>query len=216
MAFISKNFLKSYQKKCSDLGQREALNNSDSELMRPDSFLRRALAQTKMISQIIAYIWLNADDADSDDLARKGRDWFQSPRENFDGIYENCNEWDRLPSLAKLMGASYEENTPYGSLLRNVFPDIQQDNEFYKFPIFNRFDIESGIVLFETDVNIFNGSILDPDVNAGNLLRVVIAFPPCPKFDGATLTKRELRQWLRNRDPNQFLADNAYIPTCSC
>ncbi|NER02254.1 MAG: hypothetical protein F6K17_06240 [Okeania sp. SIO3C4] len=180
--------------------------------MRPDSFLRRALAQTKMISQIIAYIWLNAD---SDDLARQAREWFQNPTKNFDGIYENCNEWDRLPSIAKLMGASYEEETQYSELLCNVFPDVQ-GNDFYKFPIFNRYDIESGIVLFETDVNIFNGSILDPDINAPNLLRVVIAFPPCPKFDEATLTKRELRQWLKNRDPDQYMANNAYIPTCSC
>ncbi len=210
MAFVSKKFLISYQNQTKGEVKNE-LSNQPESLLASNSVIRRMLAQTKTISQIIAYIWLNAD---GDDLARQARDWFQRPTVNFDEIHDNSSDWDKFPSLAKLMGTYYDESTQYGDLLRRVFPDVQ-GNDFYKFPIFNRFDIESGIVLFETNVNIFNGAILDPDVNAPNLLTVEIAFPPCPKFDEATLTKRELREWLRDRDPEKFMADNAYIPTCS-
>ena len=170
MAFVSKNFLVSYQKQHSELRKNGILEKS--ELLGEGSVIQRMLYQTKTISQIIAYIWLNAD---SNRLARQARDWFQNPTKNFDND-------GGLPSLAKLMGASYEDQTQYGELLRAVFPDAA-DHNFYKFPIFNKHDIDNGIVIFNTDVNIFNGSIQDPDVNAPNMLTVVIAFPPCPKFD---------------------------------
>ncbi|NES71458.1 MAG: hypothetical protein F6K24_42810 [Okeania sp. SIO2D1] len=175
--------------------------------------MRYMLAQAKMISQIISYIWLYAE---SDPLAKQARHWFQNPTKNFDKL-ENPTSADKLPSLAKLMGAKPQDQSIYGELLSKVFPDVKDESKgLYNFPIFNKHDIESGIVVFKTDASIVNGSVLDPNPNSPNVLTVIIAFPPCPKFSEATLTKEELSNWLNDRDSTNYTPPNSFIPTCSC
>ena len=207
-----KSFPVSNHEKFSELAEEQLLENSNSDKLIQGSVLRYMLAQTKMISQIISYIWLYAE---SDPLARQARQWFQNPTKDFDQL-ENPTFADKLPSLAKLMGAKPQDQTRYGEILSKVFPDVKDKSKgLYQFPIFNKDDIQSGIVVFKTDAAIANGSIQDPTPNSPNVFTVVIAFPPCPKFHEATITKEELSSWLTDRDSSNYTPPNSYIPTCS-
>ena len=209
MVLSSENLRLSDQQKFSELAEKQFLENSNSDKLFHGSVLRYMLAQTKMISQIISYIWLYAE---SDPLAKQARRWFQNPTKNFDQL-ENPTFANKLPSLAKLMGAQPQDQTIYGEFLSKVFPDVKEETKgLYQFPIFNKQDIESGIVVFKTDASTTKGSIQDPTPNNPNVLTVVIAFPACPQFSEATLTKEELSGWLNNRDSSNYTPDNSYIP----
>ncbi|NET46855.1 hypothetical protein [Okeania sp. SIO2B3] len=212
MVLSPENLRLSNQEKFSELAEKQLLENPNSDKLIQGSVLRHMLAQTKMISQIISYIWLYAE---SDPLAKQARHWFQNPTKNFDKL-ENPTVADKLPSLAKLMGAKPQDQNIYGEFLSNAFPDVKDESKgLYQFPIFNKLDIESGIVVFKTDAAIANGSIQDPTPNSPNILTVVIAFPACPQFSEATLTKEELSDWLNDRDNSNYTPPNSYIPSCS-
>ncbi|NEQ72639.1 MAG: hypothetical protein F6K23_05885 [Okeania sp. SIO2C9] len=76
-------------------------------------------------------------------MAKQARHWFQNPTKNFDKL-ENPTPADKLPSLAKLMGAKPQDQTVYGELLSKVFPDVKDESKsLYNFPLFNKLDIES-------------------------------------------------------------------------
>ncbi|GFZ91703.1 hypothetical protein [Okeania sp. KiyG1] len=211
MVLSPENLRVSDRQKSSELAENQLLENSNSDKLFQGSFLRHALTRTKMISQIISYIWLYAE---SDPLAKQARHWFQNPTKNFDKL-ENHTSTDKLPSLAKLMGAKPQDKTIYGEFLSKVFADVKDESKgLYNFPLFNKHDIESGIVVFKTDATIANGSIQDPTPNSPNVLTVMIAFPPCPQFSEATLTKEELSNWLNNRDNSNYTPPNSYIPCC--
>jgi len=212
MVLSSENLPETKGQKFLELAEKELLENSDYNQLPQGSVLRYMLAQTKMISQIISYIWLYAE---SEALAKQAGKWFQNPTKDFDQI-ENPTFTDKLSSLAKLMSAKPQDKTKYGEFLSKVFPDVKdKSNGFYQFPIFNKNDIQSGIAVFKTDAAIANGSIQDPTPNNPNVLTVVIAFPPCPKFSEATLTKEELSSWLKDRDSSNYTPSNSYIPSCS-
>ncbi|MCL2931498.1 MAG: hypothetical protein MGG11_04145 [Trichodesmium sp. MAG_R03] len=212
MVLSSENLCESNPQKLSELPEKQFLEKLNSDKLIQGSVLRYMLAQTKMISQIISYIWLYAE---SDPLARQARHWFQNPTKDFDQL-ENPTFADKLPSLAKLMGAKPQDQTKYGEFLSQVFSDVKdKSTSIYQFPIFNKDDIQLGIVVFKTDATITNGSIQDPTPNSPNVLTVVIAFPPCPQFNEATITKKELLSWLNDRDSNIYTPSNSYIPSCS-
>ncbi|NEQ36408.1 MAG: hypothetical protein F6K40_09035 [Okeania sp. SIO3I5] len=101
MVLSPENLRVNNQQKFSELAEKQLLENSNSDKLIHGSVLRYMLAQTKMISQIISYIWLYAE---SEPLAKQARRWFQNPTKNFDKL-ENPTVVDKLPSLAKLMGA---------------------------------------------------------------------------------------------------------------
>ncbi|NES63828.1 MAG: hypothetical protein F6K24_00225 [Okeania sp. SIO2D1] len=209
MVLSPENLRVNNQEKFSELTEKQLLENPNSDKLIQGSVLRHMLAQTKMISQIISYIWLYAE---SDPLAKQARRWFQNPTKNFDKL-ENPTVADKLPSLAKLMGAKPQDQNIYGEFLSKAFPDVKDESKgLYQFPIFNKLDIESGIVVFKTDATTTKGSIQDPTPNSPNVLTVVIAFPPCPQFSEATLTKEELSNWLNDRDHSNYTPDNSYIP----
>lgn len=212
MVLSSESLRETKLQKFPELAEKKLSESLDSDQLPQGSVLRYMLAQTKMISQIISYIWLYAE---SEPLAKQARKWFQNPTKDFDQI-ENPTFTDKLPSLAQLMSAKPQDETKYGKFLSKVFPDFKdKSNGFYQFPIFNKKDIHSGIVVFKTDAAIANGSIQDPTPNSPNVLTVVIAFPPCPKFSEATLTKEELSSWLKDRDSSNYTPSNSYIPSCS-
>lgn len=200
------------RQKSSELTEKQLLENSDSDKLFQGSVLRHMLTRTKMVSQIISYIWLYAE---SDPLAKQARHWFQNPTKNFDKL-ENPNSTNKLPSLAKLMGATPQDQTIYGEFLSKVFADVKDESKgLYNFPLFNKHDIESGIVVFKTDATITSGSIQDPNPNSPNLLTVMIAFPARPQFSEATLTKEELSNWLNDRDSNNYTPPNSFVPCCT-
>jgi len=209
MVLSPENLRVNNQQKFSELAEKQLLENSDSDKLFQGSFLRHTLTRSKIVSQIISYIWLYAE---SDPLAKQARHWFQNPTKNFDKL-ENPTPTDKLPSLAKLMGAKPQDQTIYGEFLSKVFPDVKDESKgLYNFPLFNKHDIKSGIVVFKTDASTTKGSIQDPTPNSPNVLTVVIAFPACPQFSEATLTKEELSDWLNNRDSSNYTPDNSYIP----
>ncbi|NEQ36409.1 MAG: hypothetical protein F6K40_09040 [Okeania sp. SIO3I5] len=211
MVLSPENLRVNNQEKFSELAQKQLLENSNSDKLFQGSFLRHTLTRSKIVSQIISYIWLYAE---SDPLARQAKHWFQNPTKNFDQL-ENPTVADKLPSLAKLMGAKPQDQTIYGEFLSKVFSDVKDDSKgLYNFPLFNKQDIESGIVVFKTDATIASGSIQDPNPNSPNVLTVMIAFPPCPQFSAATVTKEELSNWLNNRDSSNYTPPNSYVPCC--
>ncbi|NET42258.1 hypothetical protein [Okeania sp. SIO2B3] len=212
MVLSPENLRVSDRQKSSELAEKQLLENPNSDKLFQGSFLRHALTRTKMVSQIISYIWLYAE---SDPLAKQARQWFQNPTKNFDQL-ENPNSADKLPSLAKLMGAKPQDQTIYGEFLSKVFADVKDESEsLYIFPLFNKHDIESGIVVFKTDATITSGSVQDPNPNSPNVLTVMISFPPRPQFSEATLTKEELSNWFNDRDNNNYTPPNSYIPCCT-
>ncbi|NEQ36402.1 MAG: hypothetical protein F6K40_09005 [Okeania sp. SIO3I5] len=213
MVLSPENLRVNNQQKFSELAEKQLLENPNSDKLMQGSVLRHILTRSKMISQIICYIRLYAE---SDPLAKQARHWFQNPTKNFDKL-ENPTSGEKLPSLAKLMGAKPQDQTIYGEFLSKVFPDVKDESKsLYQFPLYNKQDIESGIIVFKTDAAISNGYLLDPNPNSPNVLTAVIAFPPCPQLSEATLTKEELLDWLNDRDSSNYTPSNSYIPTCTC
>ena len=212
MVLSPENLRFSNQEKFSELAEKQLLENPNSDKLFQGSLLRHMLTRTKMVSQIISYIWLYAE---SEPLAKQARHWFQNPTKNFDKL-ENPTPTDKLPSLAKLMGAKPQDETIYGEFLSKVFADVLDESEsLYNFPLFNKQDIESGIAVFKTDATITSGCIQDPNPNSPNVLTVMIAFPPCPQFSAATVTKEELSNWFKDRDSSNYTPPNSYIPCCT-
>ncbi|MGV0104710.1 hypothetical protein NSTCB13_03397 [Nostoc sp. DSM 114160] len=183
-------------------------------------FLNRLYQQAKQLSQIIAYIWLNAGSSDihMSDTAKQLEEYFIHPTE------ENSPNvpGGKLKYLLKAnpKDNSSEENVE-AKLLREVFKDYQS-NENLIFPIFNDFELENdqnskGLgYLFEVNVNAFNGVLEDVDRNSPSLFKFVIPFPPRPQIGEGTVTYSELEHWIADRKEGKYFADNPYIPTtCS-
>jgi hypothetical protein len=162
----------------------------------------RLFQQGKLISQIIAYIWLWADSSESEDKqqnAQKLAQYFKKPTKNTE-TGEN---------LKKLFAAvPNPEGSEEDKLLYAVFPDLGSG----EFPIFN--DNERQFFSFDINVNDFQGTINDANLN-GKLMTLSTPFPPCPKFSNATVTQDELKAWINDRNSDNVISDNPYIPTCT-
>ncbi len=180
-------------------------------------FVRRLCKQAKQISQIISYMWLWADEdvnqyPEQVTTAISLKQYFAKPNQPEGNLIKlltadpyswlKTSEPDR-----KNRPANKEEK-----LLFHVFGQDRVSKEG-EFPIFN--EVEVTIYTVSVDVNAFQGTIQDPDLNAPNLMKFNIPFPPSPKFGEATVTQQELKDWIDNKEPNQFIAPNPYIPT-SC
>jgi len=248
MTFGSVNFLKNYEKllKAEEANARkddekffkaqEANPRIDSDSSSPsDDFynnalavgvdIRRVINSSKIISQIIAYLWLNSQPDESEctrtpelELVEKGIKWFQNPTSNEDSPNGQPNFQNLLT-----IGDPEQDRNDYDRLLKAVFPNLDWCNEkvkkFYQFPIYKIAGVEKGFpvgVSFEIDTSVFNGYFKDPDLNNPNIMSVVIAFPPCPELKRATFTKETLEGWIANRNTNQITPPSPYIPTCSC
>ncbi|MDJ0533205.1 MAG: hypothetical protein QNJ70_12040 [Xenococcaceae cyanobacterium MO_207.B15] len=165
------------------------------------AYLKKVLAQTKKISQIIAYIWLN-DNETSSDLEY----YFKRPK-----------------LLGKLLLAQPDD--PQYKLLQEVFkkhPDSlpifdQSEKGFYTFKvIFNQFegylsdpDIGEEAALITMNIPYPPRPQIYDDLSCD---------PPPPLANNDPLKASELKNWLE-QNPNEppfFDEDNPYIPsTCS-
>ncbi|NET28805.1 hypothetical protein [Okeania sp. SIO1I7] len=163
-------------------------------------------SRAKLISQIIAYIWLNIEKPET--LAKEAIKWFKDPT--------LCAEGEGLSHFSKLMIAIPGDSDNYSKFLKEVFPDLTSGGPNQKFPLFNPQDVENGKFLFKTDPSIYEGHIQDPDLYSDGRVKVVIAFPPCPKLGLLTVTEDELREWVENRNDDIFLPPSPYCPTCCC
>ncbi|NER95825.1 MAG: hypothetical protein F6J86_18620 [Symploca sp. SIO1B1] len=163
----------------------------------------RLFHQGKMISQIIAYIWRYGDKhTPKGYAARTLSGYFENPGDNGANIKKL---WQAIPNR----NGSLEDQ-----LLYAVFP-MEGENypDGYFFPIFN--SSERTYYSFITDVNNFQGVIEDANVNTPELMRLTTPFPPRPQLGKLTVTKRELEEWINNREPRDVIAKNPYIPTCT-
>ncbi len=179
-------------------------------------YLRRIYQQAKQVSQIIAYIWrwIDADGNPKQEIATQLKEYFVRPTEENQNVGEN---------LEKLFAANpkqnnLEENADEAKLLREVFPNYNEDQNLI-FPIFNeleRGEEVSGLgYLLNIDINSYQGNLSDTSINHPYLFIHTIPFPPRPQLSKATVTPDELEDWIENNIPGKYYADNPYIPTTS-
>lgn len=159
----------------------------------------RLFRQGKLISQIISYIWLWADSGDP--YAIELADYFKHPTEEGQEIGGK---------LKKLFAATPNaEGSQEEKALHAVFPNTYHG----EFPIFSQEELD--FYCFNIDVNNFQGTIDDANLNSPQLMTLFTPFPPCPKFSNATVMPRELEDWINNRNPMEVISNNPYIPTCT-
>ncbi|MCA2667273.1 MAG: hypothetical protein ACOVOV_10295 [Dolichospermum sp.] len=203
----------------------EAANKMEGECPHI-GFLQRLYQQSKQVSQIIAYIWRWADEnnekyAEQKRVANLLRTYFEHPTSD-QGLKEGKN----ADHLKKLFGANpnqpletVDESDPAYLLKQVFFPQGNPPDE-YIFPIFDKCELgeknPSLGYLFEVTYSSFIGQILDADNNAPELFKMIIPYPPEPSWGNATLNADDLSDWISNRKPGKYFADNPYIPTtCS-
>lgn len=191
--------------------------NSSKEESPHITFLSRLYQQSKQISQIIAFVWRWADDMHDDpeskaksQAAKKLKKYFERP------TLDNADIDGQLKKLfkAKLDPDGDEED----KLLHTVFGRHLNPNLI--FPIFNSFELgEQNSKLgyaFIIDFEHYYGEIQDPTKNQPNLLTFKIPYPPRPQLGELTVTHEELDAWANDTSPDEYLANNVYIPTSSC
>ena len=185
------------------------------QLSHHTELLLRLYQQSKQISQIIAYIWRWADDNSPEHRERQAvaiqlHKYFTHPTQRMGNVGGQ---------LKKLFGANPDPNgTLEARLLYAVFAPL--DNPNLIFPIFSEFELGEidprlGYLL-DVDLNSFHGALEDPTKNAPELFKFVIPYPPRPQLGELTVTTNELEEWVENKEPRKFFADNAYIPTTCC
>ncbi|MDJ0744036.1 MAG: hypothetical protein QNJ32_11810 [Xenococcaceae cyanobacterium MO_167.B27] len=214
MPFGSTNFINKSQERLHKI-KKEKLNNKSELLLEytkkkklnsysnlhPDSLIGRMIYQAKVISQIITFIWVHGDKGDECyEVANALKEYFTEGNEK---------------KLATLMKANLDDTTPEGKLLLQVFPDIKACDPYYVFPIFALEEVDEDFIAFSIKTNIFSGWIEDVDANNPSTLSAVFAYPPRPQYSDVTVTKAELEDWLKDRDPCNIKSSNIYIPTCT-
>jgi hypothetical protein len=191
-----------------------SFSGQSDKLSHHTELLLRLYQQSKQISQIIAYIWRWADDnspvnAERQAAASQLHKYFTHPTQRIGNLGGQ---------LKKLFAAKPDPNGDLeGKLLYAVFAPL--DNPNLIFPIFSEFELGEidprlGYLL-EVNLNSFHGIIKDPTKNAPELFGFVIPYPPRPQLGDLTVTTTELEEWVENKEPRKFFADNAYIPTTS-
>ncbi|WP_449418799.1 hypothetical protein [Phormidium nigroviride] len=189
-------------------------SGQSEKLSHHTELLLRLYQQSKQISQIIAYIWRWADDHSPENTERQAvasqlHKYFTHPTQRIGNLGGQ---------LKKLFGAKPDPNGDIeGRLLYAVFAPL--DNPNFIFPIFSEFELGEidprlGYLL-DVNLNSFHGVIEDPTKNAPALLKFVIPYPPRPQLGELTVTTTELEEWVDNKEPRNFFADNVYIPTTS-
>ena len=161
-------------------------------------------------ASIIAFVWRWSDDAsEKGDAARQLGRYFMQPTRLGEEIGEQLK---KLFSAKPAASGSVEArllHAVFGSSTDNVMFPIMSDLELGKI------DPSLGY-LIQVNMNSFAGSISDPTKNAPDLMGFNIPYPPRPALGTSTVTESELEQWVDNREPRKFFADNAYVPTTTC
>ncbi len=209
--------------KLSEFKERDINNNNN--ILSPVNFIRRLCKQGKQISQIIAYIWLWADEdvnkfPEQVNTAIKLKHYFDKPieKEGDQSVIENLKKLlSADPKKWLNSSAQDKEHLPdkeEAKLLINVFGEKRIIDVDGQFPILSEEETEHYIVTI--NVNSFHGTIADPDVNTNKLLTFQIPYPPAPKIGNTTVTKKDLQDWVDNTKKEEFFSDSPYIPTtCS-
>jgi len=206
MVLLNENLLKNYQK---------AADNQDTishQTVDAGADLQAVVRQSKVISQIISYLWLHPES----EMGKKGIKWFQFPK-NSDGSPNGKPHFQNLFTIGNPFGGP----SLYNDFLRTVFSHLDfsdpKISQFYKFPIYNIGDETAPVKFsFEVDRTAFHGYMEDTNPNTENVFTVVIAFPPRPQFGEETFTQETLQQWHTNTDSKVLTAPSAYIPNCTC
>ena len=168
--------------------------------------IKDLLRQTKQISKIIAYTWLDKDK----DVCKNLDDCFKDPTHQ---------------KLKKLLYAEDESSKEY-QWLKKVFEDQKGGPHL---PIFSPDEIKAEIYEFKVLHDQFEGRITDAAPRAEGpqpLLTMWIPYPPCPQVSDspnvpgapvAPIYKGDLEKWITDPlDNNCYYAQNPYIPTtCS-
>lgn len=209
--------------KLSDVNERGMSDNKN--ILSPVNFIRRLCKQGKQISQIIVYIWLWADEdvnkfPEQVNTAIRLKQYFDKPiQKEGDQIFiQNLEKLLRADPKKWLNSSDQDkEDVPdkeEAKLLINVFGEKRIMDVDGQFPIFSEEETEHYIVTI--NVNSFQGTLADPDVNTNKLMKFQIPYPPAPKIGNTTVTKKELQDWVDNTKKDVFFADSPYIPTtCS-
>ncbi|WP_449418798.1 hypothetical protein [Phormidium nigroviride] len=160
----------------------------------PGNFVQNLLVQSKKLSQIIAYIWLNKTHAKILD------DYFKETGDK---------------KLVTLLTAHNKSAPPE---LLEALKDVFHDQPSNALPIFS--EEEAQHYSFRVDVNKFQGAITDPYPGDDGILTLWIPYPPLPKISekaNAPINPNELEGWLSqpSNQPPYIYVDNPYIPTTS-
>ena len=193
-----------------------AVDKKELSLDDQNNIPRRIYQQGKQVSQIIAYIWRWVDDTSLEnkkkqEVANELQKYFKNPTEN---IQEPGGR------LKRLLGAHPNDSSHEGNLLYHVFlENAGMDNEGYIFPMFSKLELGkdgSGLgYSINVDINSYQGNLSDTSINHPYQFVHTIPYPPRPHLSKATVTLDELESWVENRVPEQYYADNPYIPTTS-
>lgn len=201
---MSRVFLENYNN-CSS-------NEKGSEKQLESIHFPRLFQQGKQISQIISYIWRwsepEEDEATAGAIAKELGTYFKDPsklHELFSAIPQKNGE-----GPAKYL---YEVFCPENEVDP---PDDTRKNwpaKDYFFPIFDKTEREH--YEFTVDTNKFQGTIEDANLNHPKKMILLTPYPPRPQLGPATITKKELDQWIKDTQKDKVISDNLYIPTCT-
>ena len=68
---------------------------------------------------------------------------------------------------------------------------------------------------FEVIVDQFSGSLSDDPERQGHYI-ATLAYPPRPPLGEATVTEKQLEEWMRGKGGGDYLPPSAYAPQCGC
>ena len=157
---------------------------------------------------------------ESDQNKKDKKKFAQELKEIFDKPYKGeTNPLMELlttyPSFVQIP-SEVKPNKTYQKYLDFVFEKNYKEHPRKNdiFPIFN--DIEKNRYHIFVDCQRFHGELRDPTANAPTKMTISVPYPPRPPLGEATLTKKDLKKWIKNTNLEEIIAPNPYIPTTCC
>lgn len=212
------------------LRQEEGEGDNKSDI---NMFMYRVCNQAKLLSQIISFIWLwvdykpenaaNYPDDDENTKANKKKA-AEELKKIFDNPSQKTTDKPRISKLMRLLHTKPSfvpkdpkespENLDCQKLLDLVFDNYKNKDKLDQiFPIFNLYEV--GIYDLFVDYERFHGQISDPTPNDPRKMAFSIPYPPRPILGEATLTEKNLKDWIEDTSRKRYVAENPYIPTTS-
>ncbi|MDZ8189403.1 MAG: hypothetical protein RMX96_31775 [Nostoc sp. ChiSLP02] len=195
----------------------------------------RVWRQGKQLSQIIAYIWRWADEeskAEKMKNAQKLKTYFMVDETKLsveellkrlgNKTHNKCDT-----NLKKLFRADPRKwlndgkpnSDEAAELLVAVFGEKRIKNpDKYLSPMFNSVelgdekDIISPYYEFHIDPSSFIGELRDPDLETPFAFRYYVSFPPRPELGEATVTKKQLEDWIKDDKNEDVYPSVPFIP----
>ncbi|NEQ36401.1 MAG: hypothetical protein F6K40_09000 [Okeania sp. SIO3I5] len=224
MVLSPENLRLSNQQKFSELAEKQ-LENSNKDGKNFGLNLQDVIRQSKVVSQIVAFIWYYSDETDPlnevdaatwnqrHQQAIKGIKWYKKPA----STEGSPNGKPNLQNLLTIGDPRKEsERNEYDDFLYTIFEDRLDDEEFYKFPIYDLGGEGDPTTVFEVDYKAFEGVMSDLRVRTGSLqLLMTLSFPPRPQYGKATVEAWELKEWYLDKDSSNRTPPSPYIPLCT-